>query len=141
MEVCEFFFTRATPAAEAASLRSVAVGTSTVTVIADDLQRSAELVERYSNLPLGAAGSSRPPNASTFGRSSRSTVPTCRSCAPAISMTGTGATTSGYGRHAALPVTLQRADVVRRCLAEKKPRAPAAANGHPWMRFVRGRGA
>jgi len=59
MEVCYFLSTRATPAAEAAFLRSVAVGTfDLVTLEPDDLQRSAELVERYANLPLGAADAS-----------------------------------------------------------------------------------
>ena len=59
MEVCYFLSTRATPAAEAAFLRSVAVGTfDLVTMEPDDLQRSAELVERYANLPLGAADAS-----------------------------------------------------------------------------------
>ena len=59
MEVCYFLSTRATPAAEAAFLRSVAVGTfNLVTLSTDDLQRSAELVERYADLPLGAADAS-----------------------------------------------------------------------------------
>lgn len=57
--MCYFLSTRATPAAEAAFLRSVAVGTfNLVTLDADDLQRSAELVERYGDLPLGAADAS-----------------------------------------------------------------------------------
>jgi uncharacterized protein len=59
MGVCYFLSTRATPAAEAATLRSVAVGTfNLVTLSTDDLQRSAELVERYADLPLGAADAS-----------------------------------------------------------------------------------
>jgi predicted nucleic acid-binding protein len=59
MEVCYFLSTRATPAAEAAFLRSVAVGTfSLVALDGDVLQRSADLVEHYSNLPLGAADAS-----------------------------------------------------------------------------------
>jgi hypothetical protein len=40
MEICYFLSTRATPAAEAAFLRSVAVGTfNLVTLGTDDLQR------------------------------------------------------------------------------------------------------
>jgi predicted nucleic acid-binding protein len=59
MEVCYFLSTRATPTAEAAFLRSVAVGTfDLVNLQVDDLQRAAELVERYANLPLGAADAS-----------------------------------------------------------------------------------
>jgi predicted nucleic acid-binding protein len=59
MEVCYFLSTRATAAAEAAFLRSVAVGTFELIALTPvDLQRSAELVERYSNLPLGAADAS-----------------------------------------------------------------------------------
>ena len=59
MEVCYFLSTRATPAAEAAFLRSVAVGTFDLENLGpDDLTRSAELVERYANLPLGAADAS-----------------------------------------------------------------------------------
>jgi hypothetical protein len=59
MEVCYFLSTRATPAAEAAFPRSVAVGTfNLVTLGTDDLQQSAELVERYADLPLGAADAS-----------------------------------------------------------------------------------
>lgn len=59
MEVCYFLSTRASPAAEAAFLRSVAVGTFDLVILdSDDLTRSAELVERYANLPLGAADAS-----------------------------------------------------------------------------------
>ena len=59
MEVCYFLSTRATPTAEAAFLRSVAVDTfDLVNLQVDDLQRAAELVERYANLPLGAADAS-----------------------------------------------------------------------------------
>ena len=59
MEVCYFLSTRATPAAEAGFLRSVAVGTlDLVNLGPDDLTRSTELVERYANLPLGAADAS-----------------------------------------------------------------------------------
>lgn len=56
MEVCYFLSTRASPAAEAAFLRSVAIGSfALVTLTSEDLHRCAELVERYANLPLGAA--------------------------------------------------------------------------------------
>jgi predicted nucleic acid-binding protein len=59
MEVCYLLSTRATPAAEAAFLRSVAVGSfELVTLTADDLLRSASLVEQYGDLPLGAADAS-----------------------------------------------------------------------------------
>lgn len=59
MEVCYFLSTRATPAAEAAFLRSVAVGSfKLVSLTTDDLHRSAELVETYGSLPLGAADAS-----------------------------------------------------------------------------------
>lgn len=59
MEVCYFLSTRATPAAEAAFLRSVAVGSfDLVSLTREDLERSAQLVERYANLPLGAADAS-----------------------------------------------------------------------------------
>jgi len=54
-----FLSTRATPAAQAAFLRSAAVGTfNLVTLSTDDLQQSAELVERYTDLPPGAADAS-----------------------------------------------------------------------------------
>jgi predicted nucleic acid-binding protein len=59
MEVCYFLSTRATPAAETAFLRSIAVGSfDLVTVTNDDLERSAALIETYANLPLGAADAS-----------------------------------------------------------------------------------
>jgi len=59
MEVCYFLATRASPAAEAAFLRSVAIGSfDLVSLSGDDLERSAQLVERYANLPLGAADAS-----------------------------------------------------------------------------------
>ena len=59
MEVCYFLSTRATPTAEAAFLRSVAVGSfDLVNLTADDLERTAQLVERYGDLPLGAADAS-----------------------------------------------------------------------------------
>ena len=59
MEVCYFLSTRATPTAEAAFLRSVAVGSfDLVNLTADDLERTAQLVERYGGLPLGAADAS-----------------------------------------------------------------------------------
>lgn len=59
MEVCYFLSTRATAAAEAAFLRSVAVGSfELVTLTAADLERTAQLVERYADLPLGAADAS-----------------------------------------------------------------------------------
>jgi predicted nucleic acid-binding protein len=58
-EVCYFLTTRASAAAEGAFLRSVAVGSFTlVTLTPDDLERCAQLVERYSNLPLDAADAS-----------------------------------------------------------------------------------
>ena len=57
--MCYFLSTRATPAAEAAFLRPVAVGSfELVTLTADDLLRSASLVEQYGDLPLGAADAS-----------------------------------------------------------------------------------
>lgn len=59
MEVCYFLSTRASPAAEAAFLRSVAIGSfELVALTTEDLERSAELIERYANLPLGAADAS-----------------------------------------------------------------------------------
>lgn len=59
MEVCYFLSTRATPSAEASFLRSIAVGTfELVTLTNEDLKRTADLVERYANLPLGAADAS-----------------------------------------------------------------------------------
>lgn len=59
MEVCYFLSTRASPVAEAAFLRSVAAGSfELVSLTVDDLVRSAELIERYANLPLGAADAS-----------------------------------------------------------------------------------
>lgn len=59
MEVCYFLSTRATPKAEAAFLRSVAAGSFTlVNLTTDDLERTAQLVERYRDLPLGTADSS-----------------------------------------------------------------------------------
>jgi hypothetical protein len=59
MEVCYFLSTRATPAAEAAFLRSVAVGSfSLIALTSEDLERCAQLVERYADLPLGAADAS-----------------------------------------------------------------------------------
>ena len=59
MEVCYFLSTRANPAAEAAFLRSVTVGSfDLVSLTTDDLERSAELVERYANLLLGAVDAS-----------------------------------------------------------------------------------
>lgn len=59
MEICYFLSTRATAAAEAAFLRSIAVGSfNLVTLTNDDLERSAELIETYANLPLGAADAS-----------------------------------------------------------------------------------
>lgn len=59
MEVCYFLSTRATPAAEAAFLRSIAAGTfDLVALTIEDLERSAQLIERYANLPLGAADAS-----------------------------------------------------------------------------------
>ena len=59
MEVCYFLSTRATPAAEAAFLRSVAVGSfSLIALTPEDLERCAQLVERYADLPLGAADAS-----------------------------------------------------------------------------------
>jgi len=58
-EVCYFLSTRATPAAEAAFLRSIAVGTFQLADLTDlDMIRCAELVERYDDLPLGAADAS-----------------------------------------------------------------------------------
>jgi predicted nucleic acid-binding protein len=59
MEVCYFLSTRASAAAEAAFLRSVAVGSfELVTLTPDDLERTAQFVERYADLPLGAADAS-----------------------------------------------------------------------------------
>lgn len=59
MEVCYFLSTLASPAAEAAFLRSVAAGSfELVSLTTDDLERSVDLVERYLNLPLGAADAS-----------------------------------------------------------------------------------
>ena len=59
MEVCYFLSTRATPAAEAAFLRSVAVGSfSLIALTPEDLERCAQLVERFADLPLGAADAS-----------------------------------------------------------------------------------
>ena len=53
MEVCYFLSTRATAVAEAAFLRSIAVGSfDLVTLTNDDLERTAQLVERYANLPF-----------------------------------------------------------------------------------------
>ncbi len=55
MEVCYFLSTRASPAAEAAFLRSIAVGSfDLVSLTTDDLERAASLIENYANLPLGA---------------------------------------------------------------------------------------
>jgi predicted nucleic acid-binding protein len=59
IEVSYFLSTRATPAAEAAFLRSVALGSfDLVSLTANDLERTAELVERHASLPLGAADAS-----------------------------------------------------------------------------------
>jgi predicted nucleic acid-binding protein len=57
LEVCYFLSARATdPAAESAFLRSVAVGSfSLIALTPEDLERCAQLVERYADLPLGAA--------------------------------------------------------------------------------------
>ena len=58
-EACYFLSTRATPAAEAAFLRSVAVGSfSLIALTPEDLERCAQLVERSADLPLGAADAS-----------------------------------------------------------------------------------
>lgn len=58
-EVCYFLSTRATSAAEAAFLRSLVVGTfQLVDLTLADLERAAELVEQYADLPLGAADAS-----------------------------------------------------------------------------------
>ncbi len=59
MEVCYFLSTRASAAAEAAFLRSIAIGSfELVSLTTGDVERSAELVERYADLPLGAADAS-----------------------------------------------------------------------------------
>lgn len=58
-EVCYFLGSRSSPAAESAFLRSLAVGTfELVDLMSEDLRRSAELVEHYADLPLGAADAS-----------------------------------------------------------------------------------
>jgi len=58
-EVCYFISTRATPTAEAAFLRSLVAGTFKLAELrASDLERTAELVEQYASLPLGAADAS-----------------------------------------------------------------------------------
>lgn len=59
LEVCYFLSLRATPAAEAAFVRSLADGTfRLVDFTASDLLRTAELIEQYGDLPLGAADAS-----------------------------------------------------------------------------------
>jgi uncharacterized protein len=58
-EVCYFLGTRGTAAGEAAFLRSIAAGTiEVVDLTSDDYRRTADLVERYGDLPLGAADAS-----------------------------------------------------------------------------------
>lgn len=58
-EVCYFLGKRATAAGEAAFLRSLADGMlRVVDLTAEDYRRSAELVEQYADLPLGAADAS-----------------------------------------------------------------------------------
>jgi predicted nucleic acid-binding protein len=57
--VCYFLSTRATPRPRRHFLRSIAVGSfELVTLTSDDLERSTDLIERYANLPLGAADAS-----------------------------------------------------------------------------------
>ncbi len=58
-EVCYFLATRTTPATEAAFVRSLADGTfHLVDLDTNDLESSAELIETYADLPLGAADAS-----------------------------------------------------------------------------------
>lgn len=58
-EVCYFLATRATAADESAFLRSLAAGTfRLIDLLAEDIERSADLVDQYADLPLGAADAS-----------------------------------------------------------------------------------
>lgn len=58
-EVCYFLDTRTTPATEAAFVRSLSDGTFHLVDLApSDLERLAELIEQYADLPLGAADAS-----------------------------------------------------------------------------------
>jgi len=58
-EVCYFLATRASPAAEAAFMRSLVARTfELIDMTFADLERCAELIERYADLPLGAADAS-----------------------------------------------------------------------------------
>ena len=59
LEVCYFLALKATPAAEAAFVRSLAAGTfRLLDLTTADLERTAQLVEQYADLPLGAADAS-----------------------------------------------------------------------------------
>lgn len=59
LEVCYFLSIKATPAAEAAFVRSLAGGTFRLLDLTTvDLERTAELIETYADLPLGAADAS-----------------------------------------------------------------------------------
>jgi hypothetical protein len=60
LEVCYFLSLKATPAAEAAFVRSLVDGTfRLVEFTTTDLNRTAELIEQYTDLPLGAADGDR----------------------------------------------------------------------------------
>jgi uncharacterized protein len=58
IETCWLLETRRGSQAEAAFLRSFNLGLELVELIADDLNRMAELVEQYASLPLGAVDAS-----------------------------------------------------------------------------------